>query len=37
VWFPLGEAFAAVTNRDFGDCDDTGRCAGPSSTFQVVA
>jgi hypothetical protein len=37
VWFPLGEAFAAVTNRDFGDCDDTERCAGPSSTFQVVA
>jgi hypothetical protein len=21
---------------DFGDCDDTGSCAGPSSTFQVV-
>jgi hypothetical protein len=34
--FPLGEACAAVTNWDLGDCDDTGSCAGPSSTFQVV-
>jgi len=34
--FPTGEAYAAVTNWDIGDCHDTGSCASPSDTFQVA-
>jgi len=35
--FPTGEAWIEIEDWDYSTCADTGSCAGPSTTFAVLA
>lgn len=35
--FPTGDAWIGIENWDYSTCDDAGSCAGPSTTFTVLA